>query len=362
MTRKQFDLLIFIGRFQPFHNGHKHIIDTALQKADKVSVLVGSSYQHRNTRNPFLFHERKEMISYVYGEQMADDQLIVSPLRDYPYSNSTWLAEAQKEINLVSSGFKKIGLIGYAKDHTSFYLKMFPQYESVSVEPVLNSFDQVMNATCIRDLYFNSEFDFDYWIDTISSTVPKSVIEWLRDWREKPEYKQICDEFSAVREYHKMWESAPFSPTFNTVDSVVIQAGHILLIKRGDYPGKGLWALPGGFINQYEELEDAAIRELREETTIDVPPAVLRKIMTGPFTFASPYRDNRGRTITHAYLFDLDGEIDRKASGKAPIGMTKVKGADDAVDAQWVPLARIKSESVISDHYHIIMKLLEKKQ
>ena len=61
-----------------------------------------------------------------------------------------------------------------------------------------------------------------------------------------------------------------------TVDAVVVQSGHILLVKRGDMPGKGLWALPGGFLNQEETMLDGAIRELKEETKIKVPVPVLK--------------------------------------------------------------------------------------
>ncbi len=59
---KEFDLLIFIGRFQPFHNEHKRIIDIALQKSKNVLVLIGSAGKARTVRNPFTFEERRDMI------------------------------------------------------------------------------------------------------------------------------------------------------------------------------------------------------------------------------------------------------------------------------------------------------------
>ena len=59
---KKFDLLVFIGRFQPFHNGHNKVIEQALRDAKHVLVLIGSANIPRNIRNPFTFQERKETV------------------------------------------------------------------------------------------------------------------------------------------------------------------------------------------------------------------------------------------------------------------------------------------------------------
>ena len=64
MTTKptRYDYAVFIGRFEPFHNAHRRVIDKALQIAGKVVVLVGSSNKPRSTKDPFFFDERKVMI------------------------------------------------------------------------------------------------------------------------------------------------------------------------------------------------------------------------------------------------------------------------------------------------------------
>jgi bifunctional NMN adenylyltransferase/nudix hydrolase len=99
---------------------------------------------------------------------------------------------------------------------------------------------------------------------------------------------------------------------FVTADAVVVQSGHILLVERGRAPGKGLLALPGGFVNPEERIRDAAIRELREETSISdgkgqIPPAMLASFIEDARTrvFDAPNRSLRGRIITHAFLFRL---------------------------------------------------------
>jgi bifunctional NMN adenylyltransferase/nudix hydrolase len=135
---------------------------------------------------------------------------------------------------------------------------------------------------------------------------------------------------------------------FVTVDAVVIQSGHILLVKRRARPGKGLAALAGGFIRQYERLQDACIRELREETKLKIPDPVLRGCIKRQHTFDDPHRSSRGRTITHAFLIELP----------AAENLPKVKGGDDAEKAFWLPLADMNPEKMFEDHYFIVRHLL----
>ena len=59
---KKYELAVFIGRFQPFHNGHVRVIEHGLEIANRVRVLVGSAFGPRCYRNPFTYEERKEFI------------------------------------------------------------------------------------------------------------------------------------------------------------------------------------------------------------------------------------------------------------------------------------------------------------
>ncbi len=156
---KEFDLLVFVGRFQPFHNEHKRIIDIALQKSKNVLVLVGSAGKARTIRNPFTFDERKQMIEGAFTDS---GRLIIKPLYDKTYNDAAWIKQVQTIVldtaldvvnNFTSwraSGYNdaKVGLIGASKDNTSYYLKMFPQYKSVNVE-IQND----LHATEIREQY-----------------------------------------------------------------------------------------------------------------------------------------------------------------------------------------------------------------
>ena len=344
---KEFDLLVFVGRFQPFHNEHKRIIDIALQKSKNVLVLVGSAGKARTIRNPFTFDERKQMIEGAFTDS---GRLIIKPLYDKTYNDAAWIKQVQTIVldtaldvvnNFTSwraSGYNdaKVGLIGASKDNTSYYLKMFPQYKSVNVE-IQND----LHATAIREQYLERGF-------LSNQTVPMSVVKFLMDFRGTDTYVQLHSELKFVRDYKKQWEVSPYPVKHATVDAVVEQSGHILLVKRKAAPGKGLWALPGGHLNEYEKQLDGAIRELREETKIKVPEAVLRGSIRDHETFDDPYRSTLGRVITKAYHFKLADDVT----------LPKVKGADDAEKAKWVPISELREEDFFDDHYFIIQYFL----
>jgi bifunctional NMN adenylyltransferase/nudix hydrolase len=345
---KEFDLLVFVGRFQPFHNEHKRIIDIALQKSKNVLVLVGSAGKARTIRNPFTFEERGDMIrgSFDTSDQL---NLIIKPLYDKTYNDAAWIKQVQTVVldialNVANNGSSfhasgyndiKVGLIGASKDNTSYYLKMFPQYRSVNVE-----IEADVHATTIREEYLTTGAIFD--------AVPNSVVKFLNDFKKSDTYYELRCELQFVRDYKKQWDAAPYPVKHATVDSVVEQSGHILLVKRKAEPGKGLWALPGGHLNEFEKQLDGAIRELREETKIKVPEAVLRGSIRDHETFDDPYRSTLGRVITKAYHFKLADDVT----------LPKVKGADDAEKAKWVPISELREEDFFDDHYFIIQYFL----
>ncbi|MFP3686240.1 NUDIX domain-containing protein, partial [Bacillus sp. SIMBA_026] len=87
---------------------------------------------------------------------------------------------------------------------------------------------------------------------------------------------RLLEEQQLLDQYRQAWSQAPYPPIFVTVNAVVVQSGHVLLVKRNASPGKGLFALPGGFINPHERLLDACLRELRERLRLKVPEPVLK--------------------------------------------------------------------------------------
>jgi 8-oxo-dGTP diphosphatase len=129
-----------------------------------------------------------------------------------------------------------------------------------------------------------------------------------------------------------------------TVDCVVFGLDEdeleVMLIRRGLEPFAGRWALPGGFVHIDETLEEAARRELEEETG-------LRKVyLEQLFTFGALDRDPRERVVTVAYY------------ALVKLSDHKVRAATDATDAAWFSLSDLPE--LAFDHAHILEVALER--
>lgn len=120
-----------------------------------------------------------------------------------------------------------------------------------------------------------------------------------------------------------------------TVDTIIIEHNKVVLIKRLNNPYKDYWAIPGGFVEYGEKLEDAAIREAKEETGLDIK---LTKLVG---VYSDPERDPRGHTVTIAYLAEIVGGT--------------LSSDSDAKDAKFIEVNELKNLKLAFDH-KIILK------
>ena len=377
---REFDFLVFIGRFEPLHNGHVHIINKALQLADRLILLIGSPNVAPSPRNPWTYQTRVKMIrdscasgaisdgnsviiqtdDLPYGNSYANYpaiRIVTAPLPDVPYNDAEWINQVHNivhdvvirstndhpAVTIKGTSDSKIGLIGYSKDATSYYLKKFPKWRSVNV----NDQHAVLASTDIRNQFFQRAP-----ILPDLHLTPKAVCKILVDYMFTEDFKTILAETEFVKKYKDSWKSAPFPPTIACVDAVVVQSGYILLGTRKYVPGKGLLCLPGGHVNQDEFFRDAAIRELKEETRIsddkgEIPPAMLQSFITHERLFDDPNRSQRGRVMTMAYKFELP---ERKE-------LFKVRGDDDVEHAKWYQVSELKQNMFYEDHSAIISEM-----
>ncbi len=337
--KKEYDLIVYIGRFEPYHIGHHATQIRAAELSDTVLILVGSASGPRTTRNPWNFLERKDMI---FANKVAK-HLIVAPINDCTYNEDLWVQQVGAHV----AGVKhpetnpRIAIIGYDKDHTSHYLNKFPQWDFIDMEEYKFCGERV-DSTNIRNRMYSNYSEY------VTDWLPDGSREMTLDFSKTEAFEKAQAAYYWAQDY----DPSKYDRPLITVDSIVEQSGHILLVQRGKMPGKDLWAMPGGFIEEYEKLADASLRELREETRLKVPEKVLKGSLKHTSYFDDPHRSSRGRTITHAFLYKLDDAT----------ALPKVKGSDDAKDAKWVSFAEFAEMEgeMFEDHFHVIRNMLGK--
>lgn len=308
---------IFIGRFQPVHHGHIHALGVAASQVQKLYILIGSANQCRSIKNPWTYEERKQMLSLkLHAERITNYEII--PLNDYRYSDTQWMSDVRATIEHFNMGAPI--LFGHNKEGND-YLKWFPELKFKSIEAQYN-----IDATHIREEMFKNN----------DPLMPETV----------------RGDYAFYQKEKQLFKDYPFPETlnFNCSDAILECQGHVLLIQRKFSPGRGAWALPGGFRNQRETFLDCAIRELMEETNVRVPEKVLRGSIVKTELFDSPRRSfGIPRNTMAVYM---------RISPNPDYSLPRANGADDAALCKWVPLTdALNNIEMYDDHKDIISKV-----
>lgn len=335
----KYDYVAFIGRFEPWHNGHMAVLKQACELGDNVILVLGSSNVAPTVKNPFTASERAEMISKLITlENGVTKPVYITSVRDYLYDDTKWVNEVQASVAEIAGYDKRVALIGYHKDDSSYYLNLFPNWDFVHATPSAK-----IDATNIRNLLLEDKSPYDL--------VPAPITSILTEFKTTERFTNLQKEHEYYKQYKKDWENSPYDPSFNCVDAVVIQNNMVLVVTRKDHPGKGLYALPGGFIHSNEHILDACIRELKEETSIVYPVTELKDSLTEVKVFSHPNRSLRGRTYSFAHCFRLNEKV-----------LPQITGGDDASHAKWLPIRDMYKyeSSFFEDHVQIVSYFLER--
>lgn len=324
---------IIVGRWQLFHKGHETLLKAALAAAEHVIVVIGSAFRSRDVRNPFNWEERQAMIQATLPPDTTDRVKFLS-VRDY-FDDDRWNAAVRAGVQQFTGGQGPVTLVGFKKDHTSYYLDHFPTWVWQAVQ---QEFD--IDATSLRNVFFEGT-DPDARLAVLRPHVSVQVLAYLQAWSRLPVYTERALEHITVVQYRKKWSA----DVYLTADAVLVASGHVLLIRRGGDVGHGQWALPGGFVDKDERFYTAALRELHEETGYKTLDSTMRHALKASQVFDHPLRSARGRLITNAFYFDLGA-----------IRLPEIQGADDALEAKWISLDFLAGleDQLFEDHATIL--------
>ncbi|MBU6160474.1 MAG: NUDIX domain-containing protein [Myxococcales bacterium] len=361
---------IVIGRFQPVHHGHMlDVLTPAYRESDHLLILLGSANRAPSPRNPFDPATRYRLIQEALVDAGYPEAVTSSPskvqfreLDDFSYSDSLWVAQVQRLVTEYQDALRiayqrDVDVVIYAtdKDSSTYYIRMFPQWGLRLGEP--NRVDHY-SASVVRNSLFSGTSAWE-------TLVPDRVAAFLREWIESPEGQWNRKEHEFYEKYRQPYDDfrkqVGHGYIANTCDAVVWHKGRILLVKRAFHPGKGLWALPGGYLNENELPLDGAMRECREETRFRLRPSWC----FAERVYANPGRSLKGRTITHGFGFRVPDVVDlEEGSAELTAALQAIRGDSDASGAAWVPIHDIVSRpefrrGMFEDHWDIVNDMLK---
>ena len=179
-----FDYLVFIGRFQPFHLAHLQTIEIALQRSAQVVLALGSAQNERNIKNPFSALEREQMILANFSE--TEQQRIKFVHVIDVYNDKKWVQLLKDVVHQVIQPSAKVGLIGHFKDDSSYYLRLFPEWQLVELDSLKDS----ISATPLREAFYRGEIQTEYF--------PNGTIQFLQQFKNTTYYAQLQQKFHAA--------------------------------------------------------------------------------------------------------------------------------------------------------------------
>lgn len=175
------------------------------------------------------------------------------------------------------------------------------------------------------------------------------MVEWDYKHLNKGEITMSKPDNLTEEEFLAGYDMSKYSPIAGTVDIAIFTIRNnqlcVLLIERGGHPEKGKWALPGGFVEITEDIDESAARELKEETNITIEKGYLEQLKT----YGNPHRDKRGYVISVAYVA-LAPNVEQPEAG------------DDAAKAHFFAVDEVLSGNfeLAFDHEEIIREGLER--
>lgn len=329
---------IITGNFQPFHKGHHELVAKALEHYDRVVVCILGSNRSLSSQRPFSTATIRDMVATTFMQFF--DRISIVDVPSHPYDSDRQQGAIMEAIfpavdfDLQAAlNEHRVCNVCHERDQDRI-VRFLPAKQLVTVHS--NVFEWIESNTVRSYIFEQGERDID-----LNVALTDEVLSVIKS--NQGEVAQSLAEYNAVKVGKMKWVNSPYPPKFVTGDAIVEHRDHVLLITRDEEPGFGKRAIPGGHVNDESTLE-AAIRELREETGIDISNELLCQSYQGMHLFDAPNRDPRGHYVTAAHHFKVPYEVPE----------FKVKGRDDAAAAHWNAIVDLCTQDLFIDHADVL--------
>lgn len=301
---------IIVARFQvpSLHDGHVHLITEAAKKVDKLVIFLGYKVNQPDTKNPFSYAVRKAMLEQTLLLIGLKDKVVIDKIEDNPISNDSWCNELDIKIEEIVKDLEDAEVILYGS-RDSFITHYTGKFLTQEVKDVLG----------------------------ISGTEIRGQVLSLTE-----------DKLTDAHREGALYGLKNIYPVGMAVVDVVVykktEAGISVLLGRKRR--EVLFRIIGGFFDVTVDtsLEDAALRELREEVgeIVVTDPVYVTSLKIDDWR----YRDNQHKIVSSLFMVNY-------VSGDAVAN-------DDIEEVRWVDVDDIERLGVITSHKRFIEKVLEK--
>ena len=342
------------GTFDPITKAHEAIIRKIKKEMRESDKLIIGIVQNDEKNYNVSVNDRLNMVK----KSLDADEIVIQDKRTYAYLDAHYRGEKiticmgdDEWYSLCSGKWVNWDLllkhyefmVFYREDNDEIYREdndeiVLPAGINPNVTFLGAADTDGISSTAVREILFkNPECHYSDVRDYITHVVFRYIKDNELYFQNGNDYNEKEKEF--LKEYAVKKEKNHWGEPSVTTDTVAYNGDKILLIRRGNYPYKNFWALPGGFFEKTDEdLNFGAQRELKEETGIDIDPKYFRQIKTYGHNF-----DPRMKIVDVAFSV----RVSKK-------DMDKVKGLDDACDARWfqideLPKLGFHHEQIIND-------------
>ena len=342
------------GTFDPITKAHEAIIRKIKKEMRESDKLIIGIVQNDEKNYNVSVNDRLNMVK----KSLDAHEIVIQDKRTYAYLDAHYRGEKiticmgdDEWYSLCSGKWVNWDLllkhyefmVFYREDNDEIYREdndeiVLPAGINPNVTFLGAEDTDGISSTAVREILFkNPECHYSDVRDYITHVVFRYIKDNELYFQNGNDYNKKEKEF--LKEYAVKKEKNHWGEPSVTTDTVAYNGDKILLIRRGNYPYKNFWALPGGFFEKTDEdLNFGAQRELKEETGIDIDPKYFRQIKTYGHNF-----DPRMKIVDVAFSV----RVSKK-------DMDKVKGLDDACDARWfnineLPKLAFHHEQIIND-------------